>query len=143
PVITRISDYVSTTFILFIFTPLTSLYGLTDWPLEPVIVTFLSFVIFIFIAQSKWMKVPALPDIKEGERYALFIASAAVIGLIVWYVISGANFNLDMTRIYEFRRDNAELASFGVLAYLNNWTYKIFSLFLIAYFLNKKRYFLF
>lgn len=140
PLINKVSDYIAVTFILFIFAPLTSLYGLTNWSLEPVIITFLSFIVFIFIARSKLVKTPALPEVKNGPKLALTVSIVAVVGLLSWYLVSGAGFNLNLARVYDFRRGNAELANIGVLAYFNNWTYKIFSLFLIAYFLHKKKY---
>lgn len=140
PLINKISDYIAVTFILFILAPLTSLYGLTGWSLEPVIINLLSFIVFIFIARSKLIKTPALPEVKDGPKIAVIISVLAVVSLLSWYLVSGAGFNLNLARVYDFRRENAELANIGILAYLNNWTYKIFSLFLIAYFLHKKKY---
>jgi hypothetical protein len=54
--------------------------------------------------------------------------------------LSGASFNLNLTKVYEFRGENAELASVGFLAYFNNWVYQIFSIFSLGYFLNKKKW---
>lgn len=138
--IKRVSDYFLMTFVLFVIAPLTSIYGLNDWGAEPVVVTVLSFVLFVFIVRSSLVKVPSAPVVKGGERIAIGGSVALVLFLLIWYVYSGAVFNLNFAKVYEFRRDNAELAAQGVLAYLNGWIYGVFSIFSLAYFLHKKNW---
>lgn len=137
-----ISDYFFMTYVLFIIAPLTSLYGLTNWKIEPLISTITSYYLFLLIVRSKWIKIPKIPPIKNGEKIAIRVSSAFVIFLFIWYFISGAQFNLNFNKVYEFREQNTELSSTGLLAYLSNWTYKIFSIFFISYYLLKKNWLL-
>lgn len=140
-IVLSVTNYFLITFVLFLIAPLTSLYGLTDWTIKPVIVTVFSFFLFSFISKSAWIKVPYIPRFRNGDKLFLIISSGGIIFLVVWYIVSGANFNLNFHRVYEFRAKNAELASGGVLAYTNVWTYKIFSIFFISFFLWKRNWF--
>ncbi|NHW03469.1 hypothetical protein [Stutzerimonas degradans] len=137
-----ISDYFFITFVLFVIAPITSLYGLTGWSVRPVVVTVFSFFLLFFIVKSSRVKVPYFPVVRQGNNLAIFISSGMMLFLVVWYFISGASFNLNFASVYDFRAENAELSSGGILAYTNNWTYKIFSIFFISYFLWKKNWFL-
>lgn len=137
-----ITDYFLITFVLFLIVPLTSLYGLTGWSVKPVLVTVFSFFLFVFISKSSWIKVPYIPRFRYGNKLSLMISGGAIVFLVIWYIVSGATFNLNISRVYEFRSENAELSSGGVLAYTNNWTYKIFSIFFISYFLWKRNWLL-
>lgn len=135
-----VSDYILVSFVMFLIAPLTSLYGLSGRTIWPLIVTIASFLLFKVIVQSNSIKVPKLPLVKDGIKWASGISIVVVLGLVFWYVISGATLNFDLARVYEYRRSNAELTNIGILAYLTNWGYKVFSLFLIALALYKKRY---
>lgn len=137
-----VSDYFFITFVLFIIAPITSLYGLTGWDVEPVAVTVLSFFLFVFIVKSSWVKVPYVPSVRQGDKLALLVSGGMMLFLVGWYFISGAKFNLSFSSVYEFRAENAELSSKGLLAYTNNWTYKVFSIFFISYFLWKRNWLL-
>ncbi|RBO85738.1 hypothetical protein [Marinomonas aquiplantarum] len=136
-----ITDYFLITFALFLIVPLTSLYGLTGWSINPVAVTVLSFFLFAFISKSSWIKIPYIPRFRYGDKLFLMISGGAIIFLVIWYIVSGATFNLNIYRVYEYREENSELASGGVLAYTNVWTYKIFSIFFISYFLWRRNWF--
>lgn len=137
-----VSDYFFITFALFVIAPITSLYGLTDWSLEPVVVTLFSFFLFIFLVKNSWVKVPYIPAVRQGAELAVFISGGMMLFLVGWYFISGARFNLSLADVYEFRAENAELAARGILAYSNNWTYKVFSIFFISYFLWRRNWLL-
>jgi hypothetical protein len=52
----------------------------------------------------------------------------------VWFVYSGGTqyFNLDLTQVYEFRRDVAGLTNEGIMAYVNVWATKVFGPLLLA-----------
>lgn len=61
---------------------------------------------------------------------------------MVWGYLSGATeyMSFDVGRIYEFRDKVADRLDRGVLAYLNLWTYKVFTIFLVCVLLQQKRY---
>lgn len=137
-----VSDYFFITFVLFVLAPLTSLYGLNDWPIQSVITNVFVFISFCFIVRGNLIKPPKIPTIKYGNYLVIGISIVSILFLLIWYPLSGASFNLDLFKVYEFREENEELASFGFLAYFNNWIYQVFTIFAIGYFLNKKKWIL-
>jgi len=137
----KVSDYFFVTALLSIIAPLTSLVGLdSSRSIFPVLVVVLSIFIIYAITRIKLISFSRLPTIKNGCRIAIFTASLFVVALMFWYYIAGVKFNLDFSKVYDFRADNAELSSRGILAYTNNWTYKIFNIFLIGFALHYKKY---
>ncbi len=135
-----VSDYFILTFVLFVLAPLTSLYGLNDWPIQAVITNFFVFILFYLIVRSNLIKFTKIPTVKNGEYFVIGISILSILFLLVWYPLSGASFNLDLFKVYEFREENEGLASFGFLAYFNNWVYQVFTIFALGYFLNKKKW---
>ncbi len=139
----KVSDYFFAMVLLSVIAPLTSLFGLdAARPVFPVFVVMLSIFIIYVITQVKLFSFRGFPVIKNGRRVAIFISSISVVFLLVWYFIAGVKFNLDFSKVYEFREDNAELAAQGLFAYTNNWTYKICNIFLIGLALHYKKYLL-
>jgi hypothetical protein len=145
----RVSDYFLASFLLAIIAPLSSITGLANTGFFPLLVTasvFLFFRVFQYGSiLSKVMLVPRFTKLSEGRIISLGVAFTSVFVLIIWYFYSGAfrYFNLNLLKVYEFREASAELASVGLFSYFNGWVYKVFSIFLMCYFLLKKRFFLF
>nr|HIL76351.1 hypothetical protein [Rhodospirillales bacterium] len=139
----KVSDYFFVTAFLSVIAPLTSLFGLDSTrPIFPVLVVMLSIFVIYSITRVRLLSFTRLPVVRNGRRMAIFISSLFVTFLFAWYYIAGVKFNLDLSKVYEFREDNAELSSKGLLAYTNNWTYKIFNIFLIGFALHYKKYWL-
>lgn len=146
--LSRVSDYFLVSFLLAIMAPLSSITGLANTELIPLLVTASVFLFFrAFQHQSIFstvMPVPHFIKLSEGRTISLTIAFISVFGLIFWYFYSGAfhYFNLDISKVYQFREASAELSSVGFFAYFNSWVYKVFSIFLMCFFLLKKNFFL-
>lgn len=145
----RVSDYFIASFLFSVLAPLCSIVGLAGAGVFPLIVT-LSVFIFFNIFQhgsfaAKFLPVPKFSKISEGRIILLVISSAAVLILICWYIYSGAvrYFNLNLLKVYDFREASADLASVGFMAYFNAWVYNIFSIFLMSYFLYRRKFMLF
>lgn len=144
-----ISDYFMVTFLLAIIAPLSSMIGLGNYSVFPffvVIAVFFFFKLFQYGGPlSPLMPPPKVPRLARGRKVSLYIAFVAVVFLILWYFASGAvmHFNLNFSKVYDYREQSAELANVGVLAYLNNWVYKVFSVFLISYSLYKRNFLFF
>ncbi len=139
----KVSDYFFLTALLSVIAPLTSLFGLDRLrPIFPVLVVIVSILIIYTITRIKVFSFSRLPTVKNGRRLAIFISLLFVLFLLAWYCMSGVKYNLDFSKVYEFRENNAKLSSIGVLAYTNNWTYKIFNIFLITFALHYKKYLL-
>lgn len=137
-----IRDYVFITVVLSLWAPLTSLWGLdANRPVYPVFVSFLSYsLVYAFVIVSERLLPLKLPYVKNGRRLGFSISFGLMIFLVIWYLYSGVNLNLNLSKVYEFRRDNEELAAFGFFAYLNNWIYKVFAVYVLSYLLLKKRF---
>lgn len=139
----RVSDYFFLTALLGVIAPLSSLFGLdSDRAMYPLIVTFLS-ILFIFVfLSSKTISFKRLKTIKDGNKIAIAISLLFVCFLVFWYFKTGVSLNLDLSKVYQYRNENAELSSGGILAYTNTWTYQIFNIYLLAIFLFRKNFLL-
>jgi hypothetical protein len=143
--LSKVSDFFLATFSVTILAPLTSIVGLSGTGWFPLIVAFLVFV-FLRIFQygtpfAKALLVPRIIKIAEGRFISVILSILAVSVLVLWYFYSGAvqYFNLNLLKVYDFREESAELASIGIMGYFNGWVYKVFSIFLMCYFLWKGR----
>ncbi|MDH5424075.1 MAG: hypothetical protein OEY29_03655 [Gammaproteobacteria bacterium] len=142
--LTKVSDYFFVTALLSVVAPITSLYGLDfERPIFPVVITVMSIYLVHFVARIKMISFEDAPTVKYGREIAIVVSFGFVVFLTVWYFISGVKLNIDLSRIYDFRYGNAEISTFGVLAYTNTWTFKIFNIFLMVFSLFYKRYYLF
>ncbi len=136
------SDFFFLLFLLIQIAPLTSIYGLdNDKALFPVVVTVVSFFVIYIVVYSRSKRIH-IPIIKNANSLLLAVSVVLIVYLVMWSIITGAirNFNLDFTRVYEFRMVNSKLMDLGPLAYINIWVYKFFMLFLFCYFLYKQRF---
>lgn len=142
PDINKPSDYFFMMAGLSLLIPLTSLYGLAERSIQPLLVTGTTLVLIYFILKVRNpLRISPL-FIKKGQKIALIISLLGVFWLIFWYFYTGAYkyFNLSFSKVYEFRSLSAEVANIGVMAYIVGWTYKVFIVFALAYFLMKKRF---
>ena len=139
----KVSDYFFVIAFLSVIVPLAVLYGYdVDRSFFPLITVLCSIFIVNFVVRIGGVSFKKLPTIKHGLKYVVVISIAFVAFLVVWYFVSGVNYNLDLKKVYEYRRENSDLAAGGVLAYTNIWTFKIFNMVLFAIALYFKRYFL-
>lgn len=126
----------------FLVGPLTSEFGLNSTrPIEPVVYTMCALLLVDLVS-----KVP-IPDfisrfpVPKGPALAVAASIMAVSYLIAWAYVSGAlaHFNLDVSKVYNFRDEVAALLDVGALSYLNLWVYKVFTIFLFCVcLLNRK-----
>jgi hypothetical protein len=137
----KLSDFFFVLALLALIAPLTSLYGLSGRNVFPVLITITSIGIIYILTRRGLGRIPVFPVFVQGGQVATLLSILMIVYLVSWYFYSGAVlfFNLDFSRVYEFRTASADLANVGVLAYLNNWVYKVFSLFLFSWFLFKKK----
>lgn len=143
----RVSDYFVASFLLTIIGPLSSLFGFSGNGVFPLFVTASVFCFFRLFQYgslpSMLMPIPHVSKITEGRSISIILAYISVSTLIFWYFYSGAfrYFNLNLLKVYDFRDASAELSSVGFFAYFNGWVYKVFSIFLMSYFLLKRKFF--
>ncbi|MEN5143114.1 hypothetical protein [Pseudomonas juntendi] len=139
----NVSQYFFVTAILCLVAPLTSLYGLdATRPLFPVLVSLGAIFTSYFVSKQSLLSFKGLPVVLGGRPIALMVSLAFVVGLVIWFKLSGAKSNLNFSEVYEYRELNAELTAQGILAYTNNWTFQVFSVYLICFALYARRFLL-
>jgi hypothetical protein len=77
----------------------------------------------------------------KGYKIALCI-SIFFIALVTIHIIAKGGlrfFNLKLSKVYEFRRASAQVIAQGLFAYLNNWVFKVFNMFLLTWGLYKNK----
>lgn len=137
----KVGDYFFAMAVLSVVAPLTSLYGLdADRPAFPLVITLVALYIVYYVSRLSVFSLRGLPTVVDGGRVAVFISLGFVGFLVFWFMVSGARPNLDFTQVYKFREENAELVGGGVLAYTNNWTFQVFTIYLLSIALYYKRY---
>ena len=139
----NVGHYFYVTAVLSVIAPLSSMCGLdSDRPFFPLIITVLALYWVYFLASVPLVSFRKLPVVKQGRKLAIVISILFVVFLIFWFSASGAKANFDISKVYEYREANAKLAAQGVLAYTNNWTFQVFSIYLICFALYFRRYFI-
>lgn len=137
----RVSDYFFLTAILAIVAPITIIYGYDSGrSVFPVVASISALLVIFLISNMKFISFKTIPTFESGLLSAVLISVFFVLFLILWYPVSGASFNLDLSKVYEYRSDNADLASRGILAYTNNWTFRVFNIVLFCVSLMYRRY---
>lgn len=139
----KLSDFFFATATLSLLAPLTSIYGLSERPVFPVIISILSLGCVYYIANIKTIDKQQTNYNPNRQKAAVYISLFMVMYLVFWYFINGSfkNFNLNFSKVYDYREITSEASDIGILSYVNNWVYQVFSLFLIAYTILKKKYF--
>ncbi|MDR0210299.1 MAG: hypothetical protein LBJ33_14175 [Pseudomonas putida] len=137
----KVSHYFFAMAVLSVVAPLTSLYGLDDTKsLIPVLVTLGALYIIYYISRFGIINLRALPVVPGGRSFAVALSLTFVCFLVIWFLISGARPNLDFREVYQYREVNSQLAAGGIFSYTNNWTYQVFSIYLISFALYYRKY---
>lgn len=139
----KISDWFLNFFFLLVIMPIACMFGLNkNLSIDVFLLNILVYIIIFFMLKIKQVKVVNFSKVNNGELFFLIFSIFLIFYLISWYFLTGAisNFNLDFSRVYEFREVNSELTNIGIASYINNWVYQIFSLALLGYgFLRKNK----
>ncbi len=139
----NITDILYITSFISLIAPLSVMYGYDyERSLMPLVISSLSIFAIMLISVTKTISFKSLPTIKNGMFFCIAISSIFIAFLIFWYFISGVSLNLDFAQVYDFRSENQDIAAKGILGYTNNWTYKIFSMYLLAVALLYRKFFL-
>lgn len=133
------SDFFSLLMLLGVLVPLLSLYGLADKSRFAVYSVLLGYSLVVFLSKLPFIKIPPL---SQGYGLGLFIALGGCLVVAGWFVLRGglAHFNLDLSKVYDFRRETGTLLYVGLMAYLITWALKVFSLSLFTVALYKRSY---
>lgn len=139
----RVSNLFYFIALVFVFAPLTTMWGLdVDRPFLPVGMTLLSLATVRLITVGRLGYALRLPHLQHGSRLTLLLCILFVLLAVAWSIASRAAFrmSLSLADIYLNRGDLSDLNDVGVMAYVNQWTFKIFNIILFTFALLKKKY---
>ena len=136
----KASDYLMAYMLFAFLAPLLVFYGLSNASREHLYVLLLGVMLISLFRSGKPFRIPT---IKRGPVIALVIMGIGIVVVTAWMVRSGGLmfFNLDVTRVYEFRREVGGVINQGVMGYLIVWATKVFGPVLLAVALWRKKYF--
>lgn len=107
-----------------------------------VFVTIFTFYFISIISRLRIFSNNQAIGLFKNNKVIIILLAISVVFIVVWYLASGVSLNLNMRDVYIYRRENAELAAQGFMAYFTSWTYKIFNVTLFALTLYYRKYFL-
>ena len=124
-ILEKTSDFIINNLLFAFLTPLLVFYSLSNAAREHLYIVLGGILIIYLFRRGKKIK---LPNIKHGHNYAYLLCFLSVVSTSLWLVFSGGLnfFNLDLLRVYEFRRDVGEVLNTGLMGYLNTWAIKVF-----------------
>lgn len=139
-VMNKPSDYFFNQLLFLFLTPFLIFYAMSDNDRYSLYLVLMCVSLVLITREGVPYKVPV---IKGSRKIALLVLILGVVAVTFWMIASGGlrYFNLDLSRVYEFRDLSGELISQGVMAYINIWATKIFGPMLIAYFLWREKYY--
>jgi hypothetical protein len=135
----KASDYLMAYLLFSFLTPLLIFYGLSNADREHLYIVLLGVILIMLFRAGRPF---GLPFIRHGRVLAYAIAALSTAAVTGWMIMSGGlnYFNLDLTRVYEFRRDVGEVINQGPMGYVNVWATKVFGPTLLTVSLWKKKY---
>ena len=139
--IKKVSDFFFITMLINLLVPLFVLYGLDNrYSIFPVIMTTLGFSLtYLFTKLNIFYKLQTL-RINKGKHITVAISSLCVIFLVFWYNYVNVRLNFNLFDVYEFRRENKELAGGGLISYIISWTYQVFNILLLILSIHYRKY---
>ena len=137
----RPSDYLMSYMLFGFLLPLLIFYGLANQNRDHLYLVLLGAVSVLVLRHGRPF---IFSTVNGGLQLAVTIASIACLVVTVWMIGSGGlrYFNLDFSRVYEFREQSSALLNVGVMNYFNIWATKAFGPFLLAMALWKRKYIL-
>ncbi|MDA8976931.1 hypothetical protein N9F58_00185 [Akkermansiaceae bacterium] len=137
--LTKPSDYLMAYLLLSFLTPLLVFYGLNNASREVLYIVLLGVTLISFFRNGDRFQLPHFRN-RQGTVIIFLVLASIIVSL--WMVVSGglSFFNLNFSRVYDFREDVSKLIDKGLMSYLIVWTTKVFGPFLLAFALWKKKY---
>ncbi|WP_024821474.1 hypothetical protein [Aminobacterium mobile] len=120
--------------------PMLTIYAFSFATHEYMAVCILSFFIILICVNFLFPSVSP-KTLYKGYKIAFGI-SIFFIFLVTLHIISLGGlrfFNLKLSKVYEFRRASAHVVAQGLYAYLNNWVFKVFNMFIFTWSLYKNK----
>ena len=136
------SDFLMNILFFGLMAPLLAFYALADQIRSFLYIVILGYLIIAFIQKGR--PLAKFNILQKGRVFAFVIICVGALGVTAWFIASGsfANFNLDLTQVYKYRRITGELIHIGPMGYINTWAWKVFGPTLLAIGLWQKKYWL-
>jgi hypothetical protein len=124
-----------------VIAPLSSFYGLADKNRYHLYMVVLGYVLVSTLRLGRPFR---LPRLSEGPIISKAVVLLGVMGVSAWFVLSGglAFFNLDLTKVYDYRSNAGVEIGVRLMGYVSTWAYFVFGPALLTMALWKKAYFL-
>lgn len=137
----RPSDYFVSFLLFGLMTPLLIFYGLADQSREHLYIVLLGYALVDIFRRGPVLRLPVL---REGPFLGIVVAVVGALVVSLWLFWSGGAgfFNLDLTAVYDYRRDVGAVINEGVMGYVNTWAYKVFGPVLLAVALWRRNWWL-
>lgn len=120
--------------------PMLTIYAYSFAAHEYIFICIVSFFIIWACVKSPFQSV-SLKRLYRGDNVALGISIFFVILVTSHIILRGGLrfFNLNLSKVYEFRRASGQAVAQGLFAYLNNWAFKVFNMFIFTWALYKNK----
>ncbi len=124
-------------FLLYVL-PNTIYYGLSNQETNYYLAIVLPFFIIVYsTVGGKFLKYKSLHN---GKVKIILLSFALTLLVIMHYFVStGGRIVLDFALVYDFRKDFLQSSYGGIFGYLNGWVMRVFSVFLFAWALYRKK----
>jgi len=100
---------------------------------------FLSFICVVLVSK---LPITRIPTLKEGRKIGIAALIIMVFVVTVSLITNGGlnYFNLDLSKVYEYRSKVGNVIDTGLWAYINTWVFKVVNPALIGWALWQKKY---
>lgn len=136
------SDFLINLFFLIPILPTLSLYWLRNDFRAYTYMVIVSFIIINIVRAAPKVK---FSQLRCGKCFSIAISFVVVIVVLTFMLYRGglSYFNLNLIRVYQFRRKVGAVIDTRLFSYINHWAYKVFNPVLISWSLYRRRYGLF
>lgn len=130
--------------LIFLFLPLATMFGM-DYERTRITLALTTLAIFVsYIASAVKFTQVRIPIPGNGRTLATVVCTLSVLYFLALSATTGTlfrmNFNMDL--IYDLRAEVENVLDVGILAYLNLWTQKVLTPFLLAIGLSRRSWWL-
>lgn len=123
---------------IFWFLPNIIIFSFLNKSIIDLLILILPFFAIVFFTSNTILF--DLKKIRYGKPIVVFISIIMIVIVILNFSYStGGNLNFDFSKVYEQREEYESKFGVGIFGYLNSWTYKVFSIVLLAWSLSKNK----
>lgn len=135
------SDYLMVYMLFSFIVPLLIFYSYANYPRYHLYLVLLCVVLIMYFRTGRFIRIPT---INKGWALGNFLLVFIVLMATMWMVYQDGfrYFNLDLSKVYDYREDVADKLEQGVMSYIIVWASKVAGPVLLAICLWKRKFFL-